>query len=86
MKDMCLNPEKILLENIFLLFEGEKFSKTRAAFIVGGDRKLENLIIEGKIDVIKKSEGRNSTWYCDAVQVLKNCRNMRKGTKMQNPT
>lgn len=72
-----VNPEAIALENIFLVLDGYTFSKDMAAFIVGGRKKLEYLIAAGKIDAVKGRNSQNSKWKCNAVQVLRHCRNMR---------
>ena len=88
MGTVSVNPDKILLENIFLLFEQMRpFSKNEAEFIVGGEKKLERLIIEGKIDMpTRQSDKKGSVWGFNNVQILKHCRNMRKGTKRKIKT
>lgn len=73
-----LNPAEIQLENIFLVLERFDFCKDTAAYIVGGVKKLEELIAAGKIEAYKVSNAQNSKWKCNAAQVLKHCRNMRK--------
>lgn len=72
-----VNPEAIQLENIFRVMASESFCKDKAAKIVGGVRKLENLISEGKIAAEKPTRKQNGKWYCNAADVLRNCRNMR---------
>lgn len=73
-----VNPAEIMLENIFLIMEKETFCKDKAAKIVGGEKKLENLIAAGKIEAVKGCNAQNSKWKCNAAQVLRHCRNMRK--------
>lgn len=73
-----LNVEAIQLENIYLAMEKVTFSKDTAATIVGGLKKLTTLIAEGKIHVEKGKNVQNSKWKCNAAQVLRHCRNMRK--------
>ena len=73
-----LNPAEVQLENIFLVMEQFNFSKDTAAMIVGGKKKLEGLIAAGKIDADKGKNVQNSKWKCNAAQVLRYCRNMRK--------
>lgn len=73
-----LNPAEIQLENIFLIMERFTFCKDVAATIVGGPKKLEELIASGKIEADKGSNAQNSKWKCNAAQVLRHCRNMRK--------
>ena len=73
-----VNPEAIALENIFAVMATESFGKDVSARIVGGVRTLENLIAEGKIQACKPNNVQNGKWHCNAAQVLKHCRNMRK--------
>lgn len=72
-----VNPEEILLENIFGVMATEVFSKKLAAKIVGGAKRLEDLIAAGQIDAVKPSNTQNGKWYCNAAQVLRHCRNTR---------
>lgn len=71
----------ILLDNIMRVMSGEYFGQTKAAYIVGGQKKLEHLIESGKIEAIKPKNCQNGKWYCNAAQVLMHCRNMRKTRK-----
>lgn len=73
-----LNPEAIQLENIFAVMADKSFSKDLAAEIVGGRKMLENLIASGAIDARKPSNTQNGKWFCNAAQVLRHCRNMRR--------
>lgn len=73
-----VNPAEIQLENIFRVMEGLTFSKDISASIVGGPKKLEELIAAGKIEAEKGCNAQNSKWKCNAAQVLRHCRNMRK--------
>ena len=66
------------MENIFQVMEHFNFSKDMAAAIVGGPKKLEELIAAGKIYANKSTNAQNSKWKCNAAQVLRHCRNMRK--------
>jgi len=72
-----VNPSEIMLENILIMMSGFTFGKHEAAKIVGGRKKLENLIAEGKIDAVKPTNVQNGKWFCNAAHVLKHCRNMR---------
>lgn len=58
--------------------EGRTFSKDDAARIVGGEARLERLIAEGSIRADKPSAAQNGKWRCDAAQVLRHCRDMRR--------
>lgn len=73
-----VNPEAIMLENIFRVMERHTFCKDTAAKIVGGPKKLEALIASGQIQAEKGTNAQNSKWKCNAAQVLRHCRNMRK--------
>lgn len=81
-----VNPAEIELENIFRVMERLTFCKDTAASIVGGPKKLEALIAEGKIHAEKGCNAQNSKWKCNAAQVLRYCRNMRpKGSLNKKP-
>lgn len=73
-----VNPKEILLENIMIAMERVTFSKDISAMIVGGPKRLENLVAEGKIFAEKGTCAQNSKWKCNAAHVLAHCRNMRK--------
>ena len=72
-----VNVAEIHLENIFRVMERLTFCKDTAARIVGGHKKLENLIASGEIEAVKGCNAQNSKWKCNAAQVLRHCRNMR---------
>lgn len=74
----ALNPEAIQLQNIFAVMADKSFSKDLSAEIVGGPKKLENLIAAGMIEANKPNNVQNGKWFCNAAQVLRHCRNMRK--------
>lgn len=69
-----INIYKLQLENILLHMENEVFSKDKAARIVGGPKKLKELISEGKIHAVKEKAVQNSKWKCNAAQVLRHAR------------
>ena len=73
-----VNPKEILLENILAVMSDEYFSKDLSAKIVGGVKKLEDLIAAGAIEAHKPNNVQNGKWFCNAAQVLRHCRNMRK--------
>lgn len=73
-----VNPKEILLENILAVMANEYFSKDLSAKIVGGVKKLKDLIAAGKIEAHKPNNVQNGKWFCNAAQVLQHCRNMRK--------
>jgi hypothetical protein len=78
-----VNPSDIMLENIFLIMEHEHFCKDKAAKIVGGEKKLINLITAGKIKAQKSTNAQNGKWYCNAADVLRHSRNMRNNKSNQ---
>lgn len=75
-----VNPAEIILENIFIALQANRmtFGKDISARIVGGEKKLERLVAEGKINAVKGTTAQNSKWRCNAVDVLRHVRNMRK--------
>lgn len=73
----AVNPMEIMLENILAVAESLTFSKEIASKFVGGPKKLETLIAEGKIEATKRQNLQNSKWDCNAAQVLRHCKNMR---------
>lgn len=73
-----VNPEAILLENILNIMEHETFCKDTSAKIVGGTKRLLDLIAAGEIKAVKKSRSQNGKWSCNAAQVLRHCRNTRR--------
>lgn len=77
-KITSVNPAEIQLENIFIVMEQFNFSKDISATIVGGPKKLESLIASGKIYAVKECNSQNGKWKCNAAQVLRHCRNMRR--------
>lgn len=73
-----VNPKEILLENILLIMSGMTFGKKDAMQIVGGEKRLTDLIAAGEIEAVKPTAKQNGKWFCNAAQVLKHCRNARK--------
>lgn len=72
-----VNPSQILLDNILTIMEGFTFGKKEAMHIVGGEKRLTNLIAAGKIEANKPTAKQNGKWFCNAAQVLRHCRNTR---------
>lgn len=73
-----MNTAAIQLENILLAMADKSFCKTEAARIVGGRARLVRLVESGEIRATKTSMHQNGRWYCNAADVLRHCRNMRK--------
>lgn len=73
-----VNPSAILLENILNIMSNFTFGKKDSMHIVGGEKRLKDLIAAGEIEATKPSETQNGKWFCNAAQVLKHCRNTRK--------
>nr|DAT14069.1 MAG TPA: hypothetical protein [Caudoviricetes sp.] len=69
---------EILLDSILDVMSTETFSKDKAAYIVGGEKKLLRLIEAGEVDSDKPSNSQNGKWRCNASQVLRHCRCTRK--------
>lgn len=69
---------KIALDNILMVMERLTFSKDTSAKIVGGVKKLEFLISCGEIRAEKRQNKQNSKWHCNAADVLRHARCMRR--------
>ncbi len=72
-----VNPAEIELENIFHVMSRLTFCKDTAASIVGGRKKLIDLIAKGEIAAEKPTNKPNGKWHCNAADVLRHCRDMR---------
>ena len=72
-----VNPSEILLENILIVMSTQTFCKDTAAKIVGGEKRLLDLIAAGEITAEKPSNSQHGKWFCNAAQVLRHCRNAR---------
>lgn len=47
------------------------FSKNTAAKLVGGQRRLENLVAQDRIRAIKTTDRQNGRWECNGSDVLR---------------
>lgn len=68
-----MTPESIVLASIYLLARTrvKYMTKAEAAKWVGGRRRLETLVAEGKIRQEKPGSFQNSRWTCNAEDVLR---------------
>ncbi|MDD3040147.1 hypothetical protein [Bacteroides sp.] len=72
-----ITPERyneILADEINRIYSATKvitFSKNMAAEIVGGRRRLEDLVGHGKIEVDKPTAHQHGKWRCKADDVLR---------------
>lgn len=66
--------ENRLLENILSVTSTMTVGKTKAARIVGGERKLEKLHLAGAIECFGKVNKQNGKWRYNLAQVLQHCR------------
>ena len=66
--------ESRLLENIIAATSSMTIGKTKAARIVGGERKLERLHLAGAIECAGKVNAQNGKWRYNLAQVLQHCR------------
>lgn len=76
-----VDPSAILLENILNIMSDYTFGKNVAMHIVGGRKRLEDLIAAGEIEASKPNDTQHGKWFCNAAQVLRHCRNTRKKKK-----
>lgn len=51
-----------------------KFSKAVAAKLVGGEYRLEKLVMSGEIRMDKPTCKQNGKWFCDGYDVLRHVR------------
>lgn len=65
------NTVEARLENILNVMERETFGQRKAATIVGGLKRLEHLMEEGKVRCEKPTQKQNGKWFCNAADVLK---------------
>lgn len=65
---------RYLLDLIRLAFDKHqiKFSKREAAKIVGGEYRLEKLVMSGEIRMDKPTCKQNGKWFCNGFDVLRN--------------
>lgn len=75
-----VDPERKNYLNMMANLEMMTFSKAEAAFVVGGPRKLENMIAAGKIRANKISKAKNGSWRCNAADVMRECKDMTEYT------
>ena len=66
--------ENRLLENILEVAATMTIGKTKAARIVGGEKKLERLHRSGAIECGDKVNAQNGKWRYNLAQVLMHCR------------
>lgn len=66
--------ENRLLGNILAVTEGMTVGKRKAARIVGGEKKLERLLVSGAIQCTRDGGSKNSKWRYNLSQVLQHCR------------
>lgn len=59
------------LQEILRVAENVTLSKNIAQQLVGGQRRLENLVAKKKIRAPKSSPRRNGRWECNAADVLR---------------
>lgn len=61
------------LELINLIFDKQqiKFSKHEAAKIVGGEYRLEKLVMNGEIRMDKPTAKQNGKWFCNGADVIR---------------
>lgn len=69
---------EILADEITRIYDATSevyFSKNMAASIVGGHRRLEELVGRGKIQADKPTSHQHGKWRCRASDVLRNAYN-----------
>lgn len=73
--DYIRKPED-LMELISLVLNRKEiqFSKAVAAKIVGGEYRLEKLVLKGEIRMEKPTCKQNGKWFCNGGDVIRNMR------------
>lgn len=66
--------ENRLLGNILAVTSTMTIGKTKAARIVGGERKLQRLHLSGAIECAGKVNAQNGKWRYNLAQVLQHCK------------
>lgn len=68
-----INKPEELLELIALVLDSKdiQFSKSVAAKIVGGEYRLEKLVLKGEIRMDKPTCKQNGKWFCNGGDVMK---------------
>lgn len=73
--DYISKPEDLMeLIAIALNRQNIQFSKAVAAKIVGGEYRLEKLVLTGKIRMEKPTCKQNGKWFCNGGDVMKHMR------------
>lgn len=68
-----IQDSKYQLELVCFVFDkrGVKFSKATAAKLVGGEYRLEKLVMLGKIRMSKPTAKQNGKWFCNGGDVIR---------------
>lgn len=71
-----INDAQYQLDLIAFVFDKYEvtFSKTLAARLVGGETRLEKLVLAGEIRADKPTAKQNGKWHCKGSDVLKHVR------------
>ena len=59
-------------DTLNIVMNGEVFGRRQSERIVGGAKRLGELIGKGLIRAEKRSSSQNGKWYCNAADVLRN--------------
>lgn len=71
---MIQDLEQRMLTNILTATSGMTVGKRTASRIVGGEKKLERLLSEGKIGCAGRGKGQHGKWCFNLAEVLRYCR------------
>ena len=66
--------ENRMLDNILSVTAGMTIGKRTAARIVGGEKRLQRLLTDGKVECAGKGKGQSGKWLFDLSSVLQHCR------------
>ena len=59
-------------DTLNIIMNGEVFGRRQSERIVGGAKRLGDLIGKGLVRAEKRSASQNGKWYCNAADVLRN--------------
>lgn len=76
--ELPLSPDEIRFRSLIVAFENKKVSFSTARIIVGGRKRLMQLISDGKVRSYKPDGPKNTSWKLNAVDCFLNIRPRKK--------
>lgn len=69
---VSLSPDEVRFRSLLIMMEDETISYRNASKIVGGNKRLVNLMTNGVIRAFKPDGGLNRTWRINAADCYRN--------------